>query len=76
MNEREFEIEAGGLIEIKTLSVAPEDDGEVNGLLKEGWVVLDVKVVELTRARSLQDGSPYATRYSRIIWILGRFEEE
>ena len=76
MNEQEFEIEEGKLVEIKTLSVTPEDDGEVNGLLKEGWSVLDVRVVELTRARSLRDGSPYATRYSRIIWILGRFEEE
>jgi len=76
MNEQEFEIEGGKLVEIKTLSVAPEDDGEVNGLLKEGWSVLDLRVVELTRARSLQDGSPYATRYSRIIWILGRFAEE
>jgi len=76
MCEQEFEIEGGKLVEIKTLSVAPEDDREVNGLLKEGWSVLDVRVVELTRARSLEDGSPYPTRYSRIIWILGRFEEE
>lgn len=67
MNEREFEIETGGLIEIKTLEYAPEDDAEVNDLLQEGWAVLDVKVVEIMQERSLQDGSPYASTYPRVV---------
>jgi len=75
MNEREFEIEPGGLLEIKTLEYAPKDDGEVNDLLQEGWAVLHVKVVEITQERNLQDGSPYASTYPRVVWVLGRFEE-
>jgi len=76
MNEEELEIEEGRLVEIKVLSRAPEDDAEVKSLLNEGWVVLDVKVVELTQEKSLQDGTPYVSRYPKVIWVLGRFEEE
>ena len=76
MNEQELEIEEGKLVEIKVLSRAPEDDAEVKSLLKEGWVVLDVKVVEVTQEKSLQDGSPYVSRYPRVVWVLGMFEEE
>lgn len=76
MNEEELQIEEGKLVEIKVLSRAPEDDAEVKNLLKEGWVVLDVKVVEVTQEKSLQDGSPYVSKYPKVIWVLGRFEEE
>ena len=76
MNKEEFEVLEGKLVEIKVLSNAPEDDAEVKSLLREGWVVLDVKVVELTQERSLQDESPYVSRYPKVVWVLGRFEEE
>jgi|GEM_PF-5835491 len=76
MNEEELEIEEGKLVEIEVLSRAPEDDAEIKSLLKEGWVVLDVKVVEVTQEKSLQDGSPYVSRYAKVIWVLGRFQEE
>lgn len=75
MKEQEFEIEEGKIVEIKTLSMAPTDDKEVNDLLQEGWEMLDVRVIQGTQERSLQDGSPYVAMYPRIIWVLGRFEE-
>lgn len=76
MDEEDLEIEEGKLIEIEVLSHDPEDAAEVKSLLKEGWVVLDVKVVEVSEENSLRDGSPYMSRYPKVIWVLGRFEEE
>lgn len=75
MNGEEFEIEAGKIVEVKTLSTVPTSDTQVNDLLQEGWEVLDVKVVQLTAGKRMQ-GSPYIGTYAKVIWVLGRFEEE
>jgi len=57
--------------EIKTLEMAPTDDAEINDLLKEGWEVFDVKIVQLTEERTLE-GSPYVGTRPRVVWVLGR----
>jgi len=75
MNGEEFEIETGKIVEIKTLSTVPTSDTQVNDLLQEGWEVLDVKIVQLTAGKRM-DGSPYVGTYAKVIWVLGRSEEE
>lgn len=74
MNEQDLQIEEGKVVEVKTLSMAPTDDAEVNSLLKEGWEFLDVKVFEGTQEVQLGDGSWYLRKYPRVIWVLGRIE--
>jgi hypothetical protein len=76
MAEEEFEMEGTDLVEVKTLSRAPEDYAEVNSLLKEGWTLLDVKVAEFTQEKNLKDGPPYVSRYPKVVWVLGKFAEE
>jgi len=67
-NTMDEEVKLPGIAEIQTRKTesGPRDDQEINRLLKEGWVLLDVRVTQ-TRTEDFSHGY--------VIWVLGRPKE-